>query len=121
MQTYEGTYLTGSFASNGNLILTPTPAGIIEAKNHLAGPLCSNDALYELLEDWICNGWAWVAPEQIGALTDAPIISPDAWTDDDGELQITEVGHVYAQMTYMIENPVQSWAGGKSVHFQRGN
>jgi len=27
-----------------------------------------------LIEDWLCNGWQWVEPETIGALTAAPIL-----------------------------------------------
>jgi len=27
-----------------------------------------------LLEDWLGNGWEWVKPEDIGALTSAPIL-----------------------------------------------
>jgi hypothetical protein len=30
--------------------------------------------LLDLLEDWLCNGWEWVKPEDIGALTSAPIL-----------------------------------------------
>jgi len=34
----------------------------------------------DLLEDWLCNGWEWVKPEDIGALTSAPILRSPAGT-----------------------------------------
>ena len=34
-----------------------------------------NEALYALLEDHLYNGWEMVPPEDIGALTAAPILS----------------------------------------------
>ena len=38
----------------------------------------TNDILSDLLEWQMCNGWEWVNPEDIGALTASPIIrSPD--------------------------------------------
>ncbi|MGI9061916.1 MAG: hypothetical protein ACR2H5_25460 [Ktedonobacteraceae bacterium] len=39
------------------------------------------------------NGWSWVRPEDIGALTDAPILSDDIEYDDHGD--VVSVGTVF--------------------------
>jgi hypothetical protein len=64
----------------------------------------SDDALEMLLEDHFCNGFEWVKPEDIGALTDAPIFSDDALYDDQGNL--IECGHVWWYPDYQIFDPV---------------
>jgi hypothetical protein len=35
----------------------------------------TDSILYDLLEDHLCNGWEMVPPEDIGAMTSAPILS----------------------------------------------
>ena len=67
------------------------------------------DVIYDLLEDFIGEGWEWVAPEDIGALTDAPII-----TDPNGYEVISQVDsdevyyyYVYWYPNYMVQSPVE--------------
>jgi hypothetical protein len=67
--------------------------------------LDSDGAFLDLIERQLCNGWQLVAPEEIGALTDAPIISDDVGRDDQGKL--TAVGSVYAWMNYQILSPAR--------------
>lgn len=62
------------------------------------GTLCT---LQDLLEDWLGNGWSFVAPQDIGALTDAPILSPDVEQDDHGN--VVKVGKVYWFPNYAVE------------------
>lgn len=76
---------------------------IIEGiKAHKAG----ETILAEMMEDIICNSaWAFLAPEEIGALTDAPIIGSEVFHDDLGNIETT--GNVYWFPDYMIEDPAK--------------
>lgn len=60
--------------------------------------------LSDVIEHQLCNGWQWVNPEEIGALTEAPIITDDYEWDEHGNL--THCGSVYAYMDYMLYDPV---------------
>jgi hypothetical protein len=62
----------------------------------------ADQCLHDLLEDHTSNGWDWVRPEEIGALTDAPIISDNVERDDHGD--ITTVASVYAFMDYQVRS-----------------
>ena len=68
------------------LRLTLTAAGreAIEEEAPLTAPI--NAALARLLEWQLANGWELIAPEEIGALTDAPLLSDDGERDDEGKL-----------------------------------
>lgn len=61
------------------------------------------------------NGWYVVAPEMIGALTEAPIVSDDVSFDDDGK--IDHIGRVWWFPNYMVECPVETLAEKGSVIF----
>jgi hypothetical protein len=66
-------------------------------------PLESDAVFHELIEHQLCNGWDEVRPEEIGALTSAPIFSPNVQRDEDGEL--IRVDYVYAYMNYQVFSP----------------
>lgn len=78
----------------------------------------ANTRLWELLEDLLCNGWDWIRPEEIGALTSAPIISNDAERDDNGEL--VSLDHCWGYMDYQIFDPVEQLLKGKII-WQNGD
>ena len=78
----------------------------------------SNERFANLIEDFLCNGWSWIHPEEIGALTDAPIISEDATYNDDGEL--TECGICYAYMNYQVHDPVDELFEEGSIILESG-
>ena len=59
-----------------------------------------NAALYALLEDHLYCGWEMVPPEDIGALTSAPILSDEISRDDHGN--VTSAGRVYWYPNYQI-------------------
>ena len=64
------------------------------------------------------DGWSFVAPEDIGALTDAPIICDDNWTvEDDGTFQIFPETKVWWFPNYMVENPMETLATTGEVIF----
>lgn len=48
------------------------------------------------------NGLEWLQPEEIGALTSAPIIADDVQHDDDGK--VIDVGRVWWFPNYQIED-----------------
>lgn len=115
---FSGSALVGESHPRG-MVIKPTREGRREAKEALedaaAGGRSTYDAMYDLMEDWIGNGWTWIPPEEIGALTDAPIISPDATIEDDGSYTIYPGGAVYWHSNYMVEDPVEKWARGEGV------
>lgn len=61
--------------------------------------------LHDLLEDWTCNGWEWIRPEEIGALTAAPIISDSVERDDNGKLVST--GDVWWHARYAVDDELK--------------
>jgi len=62
---------------------------------------------YDLIESHLCNGWTLVNPQDIGALTEAVILSDDVEIADDG--RIVHVGSVYANIhNYQITSPVDA-------------
>ena len=70
----------------------------------------------EMIEWQLCNGWEFIWPEEIGALTDAPILSDAAERDDKGVL--TSVGRVYWYPQYQVHNPVEELDRHVSIYFQ---
>ena len=64
-----------------------------------------NAALYALLEDHLCSGWEMVPPEDIGALTAAPILSDEISRDDHGN--VTQAGRVYWYPDYAVRDEIQ--------------
>lgn len=54
----------------------------------------------------IGNGWTSVAPEWIGALTDAPIVTNDFTLSDSGETTVH--GRVWWFPNYCVEDPIET-------------
>jgi hypothetical protein len=75
-----------------------------------------NAALYALLEDHLCNGWEMVPPEDIGALTAAPILSDEITRDDQG--QVTEAGRVYWYPDYAVRDEIEELRAHLLLVFQ---
>lgn len=63
-------------------------------------------SLIDIIEYQLCNGWDFIRPEEIGALTNAPILSNEVKRDDNGE--ITEIGKIYWFADYQMINEVES-------------
>ena len=59
----------------------------------------------EVIEYQLCNGWREVRPEEIGALTDAPILTDDWDENDMGEL--TRIDNVWWLPEYAVVDEVQ--------------
>lgn len=62
-------------------------------------------ALIDLLEGHLSNGWEIIEPEEVGALTDALILTDEAERDDYGDL--TALGRVYWNPNYQIQDDVE--------------
>ena len=58
-----------------DLLLVPTREGKREAKDFMNREVGSVRALTELLEDHLGNGWDFLDPAEIGAMTEAPILA----------------------------------------------
>lgn len=69
---------------NGNLEISVTDESERqEIADAIAGGDVSDNSMYDAFERLVANGYSWIAPEQIGALTSAPILS-DSPGDDQG-------------------------------------
>lgn len=96
-------------------------AGLIEnneqaAKSKYGHPKNGETILWELLEDLWTNGQLdSVQPEEIAALTDAPIYCDWKETDDHGTLE--NIGRVYWFERYQIEDPAEELAKYGEVVF----
>ena len=74
--------------------------------------------LADLLEDHLANGWEMVPPEDIGALTSAPILSDEVERDDFGK--ITKVGRVYWFPDYAVTCELEELLEKGEVFFPAG-
>ncbi len=90
--------------SDGNLKITLLPGKREELEEW--EDKSTSRATYDLLEHQLCNGWDTIRPEEVGALTEAFIISDDTARDDQGKL--VECGRVYSNIDYyQIESDVE--------------
>ncbi len=84
------------------LALTPEGREELQARVDDGQSIAADSTLYDLLDDHLCNGWDWVRPEEIGALTSAPILSDECSRDDQGAIET--VGVVYWHERYQVES-----------------
>ena len=101
-EEYKGEYVDLAVMSNGQLRFTLTAAGKEEIKDIMReniGDIAQFDAL---MEDHFCNGWEEVHPEEIGALTDATLISNVVARDSNGDL--IECDYIYHDPLYAIRS-----------------
>jgi len=110
-QRHHGAYVVLEETPEGNLKMTLTDDGRREAEEIRTMP--EEDALADLLEDHFGAGWEWVAPEEIGALTSAMILTNDATRDDSGKL--TGIGRVYWDPQYQVRSTVEDLLDGEVV------
>jgi hypothetical protein len=75
----------------------------------------TDDLLHDLLEYQLCNGWEFIPPEDIGALTSAPILSDEAERDDHGNL--TKLGQVYWFPDYAVRSELDELYENGEVFF----
>ena len=109
----KGYYVDLRVLDNGDLEITPTFHAREETDHFLSLP--TKQALSELFEDWLGNGWEFLRPEQIGALTDAPILTDEIIYGDLGNVEF--LGHVWWFPNYAIENEVETLLRNGKVIF----
>jgi len=103
----HGRYVDLEEKEDGNLEIVLTDDGRQEIVEFQELP--EEEALSTLLEDHMANSsWEWLAPEEIGALTSAMILTQDAERDDEGVLK--RVGRVYWDPNYQVRSTVEELA-----------
>jgi hypothetical protein len=109
----HGQYLTLE-EKKGGLVLTPTEEGKEFAQELIDnGKNVENFGIYDMLEDFFGNGWESLNPEEVGALTEGALIAQDVERDEDGNF--VDVGTIYWDSNYMVQDCVAEWAKGNSV------
>ena len=104
------------------LRISLTPAGREELLDRRDGENWksgTDSILYDLLEDHLANDWEMVPPEDIGALTSAPILSDSAQRDDQGKL--TAIGDVYWFPNYAVKCELETMLKNGFVDFALAN
>jgi hypothetical protein len=114
----HGFYVNLQKTEGGDLEITLTQNG----QSHFAMIQEEKDAhgihaaLCALLEDHLGSGWEMVPPEDLGALTAAPILSNEIVRDDQGE--VIEAGRVYWFPDYMVRDEIEELRTELTVLFQ---
>lgn len=72
---------------------------------------------YDVISDYIGNGWDEILPEKIGAITEAPIIGRDVVWDDEGDVENAEA--IYWYPNYQIEDPFRVLLETGEVFFEK--
>ena len=107
----HGFYVDLEKTDDGNLRIALTENGraefgtIVEERDKFG----IHAALCTLLEDHLCTGWEMVPPEDIGALTAAPILSDDIVRDEEG--RVVEAGACIGIPTTRSETRLRNSAG----------
>ena len=112
------------------LRISITPAGMEELLSRLIPPdenhtdkynwnAGTNSILQDLLEDWLANGWEMVPPEDIAALTSAPILSDSVKRDDKGKL--VSIGDAYWFPEYATTSELEELLGKGFVDFTKAS
>lgn len=94
-------YVDLEILENGNLRVTPTERAIAEKDSILA--MDQKNAEYTLLEYQCCNGWTIIQPEEIGALTDAMLLTDEYTIGDDNTVF---VGRAWSDIDFY---QIRSW------------
>lgn len=81
--------------------------------------MSDNELFVELIDDYLCNGWALIPPEGINALTDAFLLSDDTYQDDDGTYP--NVGSIYSFANYCIVSEIDMLKRDGEVKFDLAN
>ena len=100
-----GKYVEFDTQLNGNLHITLLPEAREDVQEIASSQeLTADNKLAEVIEWHLGEGWSFISPEDIGALTDAPILSDDIDYDEYGKVR--HVGAVYWYSEYEVKDPV---------------
>src|ERR1051326_6074861 len=89
----SGKYTEFEKLVNGKLRIALLDEGRESVQEIAAKEISADSKLAETIEWQLCNGWSMLRPEDIGALTEAPILSEEADFDNQGVSH--NVGTVY--------------------------
>jgi hypothetical protein len=105
--TEHGQYVDLKRTDDGNLEIVLSEEGRRDFAEieQIREDLGSDAALAELLEDHLGNGWEILLPEEIGALTSAPILSHEVARDQEGKVE--DVGIVYWYPEYQVRDEIE--------------
>ena len=104
----RGSYVNFETDKDGDLVISLAKGITKKARKEFMENTSECDAdtrFMELIDDFLCNGWDWVNSEDIGALTEAPLLTNDIEMDDNGN--IIRVGVIYKYEMYQIYDPVE--------------
>lgn len=102
---------------NGDLEISVDPDGDYDWDRLLHGT--TDQALADLLEYEIGNGWDIIDPSDTGDLTSSPMICDDVTVKDDGTRVI--YGNVWWFPNYQIESPIETLRNKGRVIFERAH
>lgn len=110
---------TWKILPNGDLEISFGDFDLAEIKERVSEGDTSDNLMYEMFEHVIANGLMWVAPEDIGALTSAPILS-DGDVNDNGSLDFGG-SNIWWYPNYAVTSPMQEIAETGKVVFKNAN
>ena len=94
---------------NGNLQITLNTNGRTELNDLIEDKgldyLNTDQCFSDLIEWQIGNGWEYIQPEEVGALTSGTILTRDCKRDDHGKL--LECGRVFWDSNYAVRSAVK--------------
>ena len=114
----SGKYTEFEKQANGNLRIVLLPAARADVEEIASQEMDADSRLAETIEWQLSNGWSLLRPEDIGALTEAPILSEEVDYDDQGN--VDRVGTVYWYPQYDVFDPIGQLLTNGSVEFVRG-
>lgn len=111
-------YVEFEVLKDGPLHITLLADQRAEVEEIVADSQLSGDEKLERVIEWhLGNGWEWLLPEEISALTDAPLLSQEVERDDLNH--IISLGAVYWYREYEVLDPVQELLTHGFVDFTR--
>jgi hypothetical protein len=115
----SGKYTEFEKQVNGNLRIVLLEEARVDVQEIASKELDADSRLAEVVDWQLSNGWSFVRPEDVSALTDAPIITEDIDTDNQGN--VLKVGTVYWYQQYEVRDPVAQLLENGYVEFVRGD
>ncbi|HEV2581043.1 MAG TPA: hypothetical protein VGT44_09335 [Ktedonobacteraceae bacterium] len=115
----SGKYTEFEKQTDGNLRIVLLPEARYDVQEISSQEIDADRKLSEVIEWQLANGWSLVRPEDVGALTDAPLLSEDVDIDDQGTIR--SVGIVYWYPQYDVSDPVEQLLQQGYVDFVRGD
>ena len=103
--------------ANGNLRIVLLAEARDDVEQIVAKETDADSTLAEIIEWQLSNGWVLLRPEDVGALTDAPILSEEVDSDNWGEVR--KVGTVYRYPEYDVRDPAEQLLQNGYVDFLR--